>query len=408
MGTPFVSAIELNYNELQQARLQLLASDPTPPATPHGIFLFNTTLGRVRVHDGVALRSLATLSDPLSSFGAPTANLGMGGYRLTGLGTPSDATDAATKGYVDAAINGLDWRENANYATTWSLDPAGGTTSGAMLTAWFGEVPAHGSRILLLNNTPASQNGIYKISISGSDPYTWSLTRADDALDCGTAFYVSQGTWAGSCWVLSTSDPIVVGTTALTFTQFAGAGTVEGINSGTGGQDIYAGLTGSDLTFRRVNASNTSGTALGVSLVSGTVTFNLNPANLGLLTTNVSEGTNLYFTNARAIAATLTGFTLPGSYTAVAASDTILQAIQKLAAAAQSSRKFAADLGNGSATTIIITHNFGTRDVTVEVFENSGTYRSVAVEVRRPSINEIALVFAVAPASNAYRVVVRG
>lgn len=408
MGTPFVSPLELNYNELQQARMQLLASDPSAPSTPNGIFYFSTSLGRMRVHDGTAFRSVATLSDSISSFGVPTSNLDMNGYRITGLGTPAVASDAATKGYVDAAISGLDWRESVEYATTHALDPAGGTADGPTITTWFGGIPAHGSRILLIGSGPSVNNGIYKINISGSGPYTWSLTRADDVLDSGVAVYVSDGNLAGSCWVLTTEDPITVGTTPLTFSQFAGVGAVEGVNIGTGGQDIYAGLSGSDLQFRRVNASNTSGTALTVSTVNNTVTFNLNPANLGLTTSNVSEGSNLYFTNARAIGSTLTGFALPGSYTAVSASDTILQAIQKLAAAAQTSRIYAANVGNGSATTITVTHNLGTRDVVVEVYENSGNYRTVAVEVRRPSTNEIALVFASAPASNAYRVVIRG
>jgi hypothetical protein len=67
-----------------------------------------------------------------------------------------------------------------------------------------------------------------------------------------------------------------------------------------------------------------------------------------------------------------------------------------------------ASFGDGSATSYVITHNFNTRDVTVAVFPNSGTYDDVVVDVGRTSVNEVTLVFATAPSSNAYRVVVIG
>lgn len=71
-------------------------------------------------------------------------------------------------------------------------------------------------------------------------------------------------------------------------------------------------------------------------------------------------------------------------------------------------RKYAASFGDGSATSYVISHNFNTRDVTVVVFPNSGTYDDVEVDVGRTSVNAVTLVFATAPASNAYRVVVIG
>ena len=71
-------------------------------------------------------------------------------------------------------------------------------------------------------------------------------------------------------------------------------------------------------------------------------------------------------------------------------------------------RKSASNIGDGSATTYTLTHNFNTRDVTVTVFPNSGQYDDVEVDVQRTSVNAVALVFATAPANNAYRVVVIG
>lgn len=71
-------------------------------------------------------------------------------------------------------------------------------------------------------------------------------------------------------------------------------------------------------------------------------------------------------------------------------------------------RKVSANIGDASATSYVVTHNLNTRDVIVRVFPNSGEYDDVEVDVQRTSTTTVTLVFATAPASNAYRVVVIG
>lgn len=71
-------------------------------------------------------------------------------------------------------------------------------------------------------------------------------------------------------------------------------------------------------------------------------------------------------------------------------------------------RKFTQTIGDGSATSFNIDHNFATRDVDVTVYRNSGNYDDVGVEVQRPSTNRVTLVFAAPPSSNAFNVVVLG
>ena len=72
-------------------------------------------------------------------------------------------------------------------------------------------------------------------------------------------------------------------------------------------------------------------------------------------------------------------------------------------------RKYSADLANGSGlTSLVVTHNLGTDDVTVNVFETSGTKALVETDVERTSVNTITLKFAEVPASGAYRVVITG
>lgn len=70
-------------------------------------------------------------------------------------------------------------------------------------------------------------------------------------------------------------------------------------------------------------------------------------------------------------------------------------------------RKYAANIGNGSATSIAVTHSLGTRDITVSV-HNASTYEEVECDVVKTDANTVTLDFAVAPTSNQYRVVVHG
>ena len=72
-------------------------------------------------------------------------------------------------------------------------------------------------------------------------------------------------------------------------------------------------------------------------------------------------------------------------------------------------RKYATDLANpDTLTSLVITHNLGSDDVTVQVFETAGTKSLVETDVERTSANTITLKFAAAPASGAYRVVITG
>lgn len=73
-------------------------------------------------------------------------------------------------------------------------------------------------------------------------------------------------------------------------------------------------------------------------------------------------------------------------------------------------RKYAADIGDGTATLMTVTHNLGTKDVTVQVFRNAGLFDLVSVDVERNTTNSVQLRFAagLAPAVAGMRVVVTG
>jgi hypothetical protein len=161
-----------------------------------------------------------------------------GGGTIT-VPTPVAGTDAANKTYVDSVAMGIDWKQSVHMASTANL-----TLSG--LQTVDGVVGGSGSRILVKNQSTGSENGIYNM-LSGS----W--TRASDAnsndnVNASMAVFVEEGsTNADTGWVLTTDNPIVVGTTALVFTQFTGAGSIV----------AGAGLTKTGSTLD-VNVDNTT------------------------------------------------------------------------------------------------------------------------------------------------------
>lgn len=87
--------------------------------------------------------------------------------------------------------------------------------------------------------------------------------------------------------------------------------------------------------------------------------------------------------------------------------DTRIVTPLKLATSPWTKRQFAANIGDGAATSYAVTHNLNTNDVSIDVVRNSGNRDDVLVEKRRTSVNQVTIVFDTAPASNAYRVIIR-
>jgi len=89
-----------------------------------------------------------------------------------------------------------------------------------------GVVVKTGDRVLLKNQTEAKENGIYIVVASGA------ALRADDAstslkVTSGMTVFISEGTTSAKCeFMLTTAQPITLGTTALAFIQRAGAGRI--------------------------------------------------------------------------------------------------------------------------------------------------------------------------------------
>lgn len=128
-------------------------------------------------------------------------------------------TSAAVKDYVDSVAQGLDVKASVRAATTSNATLASGFEAGDSLDSI---TLVAGDRILIKNQTDASENGIYTVNASGAP------TRAADAgtgdLTSGSFVFVEEGGQANTGWVLTTTGSITVGTTDIAFSQFSDSG----------------------------------------------------------------------------------------------------------------------------------------------------------------------------------------
>jgi hypothetical protein len=168
-----------------------------------------------------------SFSQVQTALASASGSVSFNSQKITSLLDPTAAQDCATKSYVDAVASGLDPKNSVRAATTGSSI----TLSGGAPNTLDGVSLALNNRILVKDQSTASQNGIYSVTTLGTGANgTWA--RASDAdtsaeVTSGLFTFVTNGTAnGGNGFVLTSDDPITLGTTALTFTQFSGAGQI--------------------------------------------------------------------------------------------------------------------------------------------------------------------------------------
>jgi phage-related tail fiber protein len=215
---------------------------------------------------------------PISSLAAANASVNLNNNTITNVATPVNGTDAANKNYVDNAVQGLDPKQSVRAASTANISSLSGTMTidGVDL--------AVGDRVLVKDQSTASQNGIYIVA-SGS----W--TRSSDADVWGELIsaycFVEQGTTNADLGFVCTVDQGgTLDKTDVTWVNFSGAGaisagnglsksgntlsvlgTADRITVGSSGVDIagtYAGQT-SIVTLGTVTKGTWNGTLIGLA-----------------------------------------------------------------------------------------------------------------------------------------------
>lgn len=302
----------------------------------------------------------------LDQMSEPTADVSLNSRKITSLADPVSDTDAANKRYVDGAVQGLSWKSAARVSSTSDVDIE---SPGATID---GVTPATGDRVLLLGQTDGAQNGIYVWSGASA-----TMTRAADANSAaelaGAAVFVTEGTRADQAYTMVTDGAITVGTTALAWTQFTGLGqiTAGGGLTKSGNQVDVVGT--SDRIAVNSDSIDIASTYVGQSSIT----------TLGTVTSGTWNATTIAVAN--------------GGTGATTAAD----ARTNLGA----TTKYSANVGG--STSIAVTHNLGTKDVTVLVRDNA-TDSVVECDVTMTDTNTVTVGFAVAPTAGAYRVVIVG
>jgi hypothetical protein len=384
MARNFLVAINLNKNELQNAQVQNLAGAPSSPvkgqlymnSTDNNLYWWDgsnwvsargglqfgsvtqeQTFGTAK-SDGVAAtaaRSDHAHGNPahdnaahsaitLSALAAPTTDVSWGNYKITNLGSPAATTDAANKAYVDSAVAGLSWKAPVEVATTGNIALSGTQTID-------GVVVAVGNSVLVKSQSNQTENGIYTVASGAWTRRTDIDTPAE--FPNASVFVMSGVVNQDTAWTCTNPTGVVIGTTNITWVQFAGTGAVTG---------------GSGMTQ--------SGNTLNVVAANGSIVVGADDIQVGYAGTG---GNN-------------------GSAATAARSDHLHTGLYTRSAAANCA----------AAATTTVTHNFGHRNVRAEVYRNSTPWDTVDTDVERPDINSVTVRFATTPAAAEYTIVVFG
>ena len=255
-----------------------------------------------------------------------TGTIDVSSARITSLATPTGSTDAATKAYVDAQLQGLDVKQSVRVATT-----ANGTLSSAFANGQTvdGITLATNDRILIKDQSTGSENGIYTVNASGA-PTRATDFDANSEVTGGAFFFAEEGTTnADNGFVLTNDGAITLGTTALTFTQFSGAGQVIAGSALTkSGNTLNVAVDNSSIEINsdalRVKASGITNAMLAGSIdLTAKVTGALPVGNGGTGLSSIAKGSVLVANSANTLSALDGGGSNDGILTYTASSDTL-------------------------------------------------------------------------------------
>jgi hypothetical protein len=431
MAQKFLTNIDLNQNQILNATFEKLATDPAS-GNFEGRLIYNTATDTIKVYTGAAFVSIphtivsgggAGIAEALTvseSNGTITLTLAVADTDSAGLlpaamwqmltdatpdatnsklvkrdangnakvADPTDNAHIATKGYVDAARQGLDVKASVRVASVAPVAIASALEAGDVID---GVTLVAGDRVLLKDQSTASENGIYVAVASGA------ASRATDAdtsakVTTGMFTFVAEGTVNGdNGFVLTTNDTITLGTTGLTFVQFSGAGQVIAGD----------GLTKSGNTLDVVGTTNRITVNADSVDISANYVGQSSITTLGTITTGVWNGTDVAVadggTGASDAATARTNLGIKTSAGAVTTTTSALARIAKQGCAASST----------GVSTTTVTHNFNTTDVNVQIYEVS-TGATVIGDVTRSNADTLSVVLYGTISANDYTIVVVG
>lgn len=361
MAKKFLTDINLNKNELQNAIIQNLASDPSNPVA--GQVYFNTTTNRFRVYTGTEWDEMGTGGGTVTSVAASNTDgsLSISGSPITNSGTitiehSNTITEQTTQGLYPIAYDANGHITSAG--TAININDYAPLASPALIGTPTAPTATKGTDTTQVATTAFVQDAIadlegsmhYKGTVSGGTLPLTDVVNGDTYKVAEAGTYGGQAAKVGDLFIA-----VVEGSTIeWTYVPSADDTAVTSITAGTG-------LTGGTIT--------TTGTiAIADTLASAVTTSGVYPIKV----------------NAQ------------GQITEVGSAVTILQ-------------KYTSTIeGDSTHNEFTITHNIGTKDITVQVYDAS-TNEDVIVDIERTSINAVKISFASAPTTGTdYNVVIVG
>ena len=461
MARLFVTDINLNKNELQNARIQGLTANPSAPVT--GQIYYNTVENVMYYYNGLASPNgpWMPMSGSQEVIQDVIGSSVLGGTALTA--TYNDTAGTTTLKLNDTTVTPgsygsqtqiptftvdaqgrLTAAGTVDVATTLTVSGDGAdSTSINLLTETLEVNGGEGIDVLVTDNTitisaedaSSSNKGVASFDATDftvtSGAVTLNAERVQDIVGgqivAGEGIDVTYDDTAGTLTVdaeiATTTNRGVASFATADFTVTDGAVSVKNVNLGTQTTgDYVANITG---TANEVTVSPTSGEGT-------TVTIGL-PDDV-TITNNLNVGGNLNVTgtinsvNTTQVNIVDNKINLNTDFTGTPTADAGIRVERGEGADVEIlwnesddrwtltnngtnyhaiTRKFSGTIGNGVLTQIPVTHNLGARDVSVQVYD-SNTYETVECDVVRTSTSVVTLGFTVAPAAGAYTVVIVG
>ena len=415
----YLTNINLNQNELQNARIQNLATDPSSPVS--GQIWFNSALGQFKYYDGTQV--LAVPEDTLAGTSAPSDSTvgNIGQFYLDTQNVKLYICIAKSTTYTWKEI--LFKEDIPPFEATASHIKMDGTASAGTLstipradhvhpsdTSRVAVMP-NGTDLLIVDNKINTK--YIPESILGQLEYKGTFDASAGSTIAGLEkgwYYIATAGGSKNPDATNANSAYAVGDWAVyngsTWDKVDNTDAVTMVNSQIGSVEIYKGEWAASTNYYKGDIVLHS-SALWICTnthKSGSTFVESNWKIFGKLY-SAGKGISLSgttFNHSNSVTAKTTQAVYPikfdaqGHITAAGTAQVIL-------------RKYVGTItGNGNTTTFPFTHNFSSREIIVEVYDAS-SYETVAVDIARTSDIAIAVTFASAPAEgDSYKVVVIG
>jgi hypothetical protein len=428
MARKFVVSIDLNKNELQNARIQNLASAPSSPVA--GQIYFNTVDNTLYFYNGTSWIPASGSTEVIQDI--------IGSSLIGGTGLTSSYDDTSGETTIDldnTSVTSGSYGSTAAKTVAFTVDQQGRVTAASEQDIQIATSQVTGLQEYIedsINTVVVAGEGI---DVSYNDELNTYTISAEDASDTnkGIASFNSTDFTVTSGAVSLNKDPVITLSGDVT-----GSATMTNLGDVTISTTIEANSValGTDTTGNYI--ATIAGTANEIEVSgSGSETA---AVTIGLpddvtITNNLTVGGNLNVTgtvnsvNTTQVNIVDNKINLNTDHTGPAITDAGLRVERGDSADVEIlwnetsdnwtltnngtnyhaiARKYSASIGDGSATSYTVTHNLGTKDVTVHVYDNSSPYAQVETDVEHSGNDTVAINFASAPTSNQYRVVIVG